>query len=254
MPNDPLAAARTERRSTCVTSGPRLRMWPPWCGTRSRRRCSPRLRRRVRGRRPVAGPAVPSGDTFAWTLTRPTSGGRRTSRTWRTSPRRAPTSTARGARDAGRLVTTDHISRRARSRPTARRPLPHRARGGAARLQLYGSRRGNHEVMIRGTFANIRCATSWPRHRGRGDGEAAEGEQMSIYDASRQYLARHAAPGLGGKEYGSGSSRDWAAKARSCSACVRCWSSRSSGSTAELIGMGCCRCSTARASRRLGSG
>src|SRR5205823_4475600 len=78
----------------------------------------------------------------------------------------------------------------------------------------YGARRGNHEVMMRGTFANIRLRNelvpgqegSWTRH-------FPSGEEMSIYEASRRYI-HDGTPlvVLGGKEYGSGSSRDWAAK------------------------------------------
>ncbi|MDH3977492.1 MAG: aconitate hydratase AcnA [Gammaproteobacteria bacterium] len=78
----------------------------------------------------------------------------------------------------------------------------------------YGSRRGNHEVMMRGTFANIRLRNQiapgteggWTRHQPSGD-------EMSIYDASVRY-AKEATPlvVLAGKEYGMGSSRDWAAK------------------------------------------
>ena len=78
----------------------------------------------------------------------------------------------------------------------------------------YGARRGNHEVMVRGTLANIRLRNQlapgteggWTRH-------LPDGEQMSIYDASMQYQ-KEGVPLviLAGKEYGSGSSRDWAAK------------------------------------------
>jgi aconitate hydratase len=78
----------------------------------------------------------------------------------------------------------------------------------------YGSRRGNHEVMIRGTFANIRLRNQLaPGTEGGVTVHVPSGEQMSIYDASRRYLA-DGTPliVLGGKEYGSGSSRDWAAK------------------------------------------
>ena len=78
----------------------------------------------------------------------------------------------------------------------------------------YGSRRGNHEVMIRGTFANIRLRNQLaPGTEGPVTVHVPSGEQMSIYDASRRYLA-DGTPliVLGGKEYGSGSSRDWAAK------------------------------------------
>jgi aconitate hydratase len=85
----------------------------------------------------------------------------------------------------------------------------------------YGSRRGNHEVMMRGTFANIRLRNQL---KSDGGGSLPEGgvtiylgddqhEQMPIYDAAMRYL-EHGTPliVLAGKEYGSGSSRDWAAK------------------------------------------
>src|SRR5499427_9351043 len=78
----------------------------------------------------------------------------------------------------------------------------------------YGARRGNHEVMIRGTFANIRLRNKLvPGTEGGVTVEHVSGEQMAIYDAAQAY----AAAGtplivLAGKEYGSGSSRDWAAK------------------------------------------
>jgi len=78
----------------------------------------------------------------------------------------------------------------------------------------YGSRRGNHEVMIRGTFANIRLRNLLaPGTEGGVTTKLPEDEQMSIYDASRKYI-EEGTPliVLGGKEYGSGSSRDWAAK------------------------------------------
>ena len=78
----------------------------------------------------------------------------------------------------------------------------------------YGARRGNDEVMVRGTFANIRLRNrlapgteeGWTRH-------LPDGEQMTIFDASRRYIA-DGVPliVIAGKEYGSGSSRDWAAK------------------------------------------
>src|SRR5699024_11705544 len=78
----------------------------------------------------------------------------------------------------------------------------------------YGSRRGNHEVMMRGTFANVRLRNQlapgteggWTRHQ-------PSGEQMSIFDAAMKY-AGEGTPLviIAGKEYGTGSSRDWAAK------------------------------------------
>jgi aconitate hydratase len=78
----------------------------------------------------------------------------------------------------------------------------------------YGSRRGNHEVMIRGTFANIRLRNQLaPGTEGGVTRHLPDGEEMSIYDASSRYQA-DGVPlvVLAGKEYGSGSSRDWAAK------------------------------------------
>jgi aconitate hydratase len=120
----------------------------------------------------------------------------------------------------GDSVTTDHISPAGsikRDGPAGRYLQEH---GVEPRdFNSYGSRRGNHEVMMRGTFANIRL-----RNR-LGGGEAlpeggvtrylgdGSGEQMSIYDAAMRYIAEGIdLVVLAGKEYGSGSSRDWAAK------------------------------------------
>ena len=78
----------------------------------------------------------------------------------------------------------------------------------------YGARRGNHEVMMRGTFANIRLRNLLaPGTEGGVTLHQPSGEQMSIYDAAMRY-AGEGTPlvVLGGREYGSGSSRDWAAK------------------------------------------
>ncbi len=115
----------------------------------------------------------------------------------------------------GDSVTTDHIS------PAGSIPVDSPAGKYLISLGVkpadfnsYGSRRGNHEVMVRGTFANIRLRNQmapgteggWTRHM-------PDGEQMFIYDASVKYKA-NGVPlvVLAGKEYGSGSSRDWAAK------------------------------------------
>ena len=78
----------------------------------------------------------------------------------------------------------------------------------------YGSRRGNHEVMMRGTFANIRLRNLLaPGTEGGVTLKLPEGTQTSIYDAAMAYQAEGVASIiLAGKEYGSGSSRDWAAK------------------------------------------
>jgi aconitate hydratase len=78
----------------------------------------------------------------------------------------------------------------------------------------YGARRGNHEVMVRGTFANIRLRNKLvPGSEGTWTKCFLNGEEMTIYDASVKYIA-DGVPlvVLAGKEYGSGSSRDWAAK------------------------------------------
>ena len=163
---------------------------------------------------------VPAGDTFAWDE-------------YSTYVRRPPyfdempdepqpVTDVHGARVLALLgdsVTTDHISPAGAIKtdsPAGQyltdHDVPRRD------FNSYGSRRGNHEVMIRGTFANIRLrnllapgteggvTTKLPAR----DGAA---EQMSIYDASRMYI-EEGTPliVLGGKEYGSGSSRDWAAK------------------------------------------
>ena len=84
-----------------------------------------------------------------------------------------------------------------------------------ADFNSYGSRRGNHEVMVRGTFANMRIRNRLaPGHRGRRHHVTCPtGEVMSIYDAAMRYQAEGTPLlVLAGKEYGSGSSRDWAAK------------------------------------------
>jgi aconitate hydratase len=77
----------------------------------------------------------------------------------------------------------------------------------------YGSRRGNHEVMVRGTFANVRLRNQLVDREGGFTLHFPDGEEMSIYDAAMSY-AEERVPllVLAGKEYGSGSSRDWAAK------------------------------------------
>ena len=78
----------------------------------------------------------------------------------------------------------------------------------------YGARRGNHEVMVRGTLANVRLRNQLaPGTEGGYTVHLPDGEQMFIYDASVKYqTGRRAADDHAGKEYGSGSSRDWAAK------------------------------------------
>jgi len=113
----------------------------------------------------------------------------------------------------GDSVTTDHISPAGSIKgdsPAGRYLQEH---GVAPKdFNSYGSRRGNHEVMIRGTFANIRLRNQLAPGT-EGGVTVKDGEVMSIYDASQAYQAQGIAlVVLAGKEYGSGSSRDWAAK------------------------------------------
>src|SRR5580658_7255060 len=115
----------------------------------------------------------------------------------------------------GDSVTTDHISPAgniAADSPAGKYLISLGVKPGD--FNSYGARRGNHEVMVRGTFANIRLKNlmvpgvegGWTRH-------LPSGEKMFIYDASEKYLAeRTPLVVIAGKEYGSGSSRDWAAK------------------------------------------
>jgi aconitate hydratase len=123
-----------------------------------------------------------------------------------------------GARVLAKLgdsVTTDHISPAGNIRATAPAGL-YLIDGGVAQQDFnsYGTRRGNHEVMVRGTFANIRLRNLMaPGTEGGVTIKLPEGTQMSIFDAAMTY-AQEGTPLviIGGKEYGTGSSRDWAAK------------------------------------------
>ena len=133
-------------------------------------------------------------------------------------------SVIRGARALGLFgdsITTDHISPAGsikESSPAGQWLLAHGV--GKADFNSYGSRRGNHEVMMRGTFANVRIKNLMipPRE----DGSRVEGgitlhqpggETLSIYDAAMRYTAEGTPTVIfGGEEYGTGSSRDWAAK------------------------------------------
>lgn len=115
----------------------------------------------------------------------------------------------------GNSVTTDHISP-AGSIPADSPAGHYLVRNGVAEGEFnsYGSRRGNHEVMMRGTFANIRVKNSLvPGVEGGYTVYLPTGEQMTIYDAAMRYMSA-GVPLLviAGKEYGTGSSRDWAAK------------------------------------------
>ena len=164
---------------------------------------------------------TPAGDTFAWdeksTYVRrpPYFDGMKLELT--------PVTDIHGARVLAKLgdsVTTDHISP-AGSIKADSPAGKYLAEHGVARSDFnsYGSRRGNHEVMIRGTFANIRLKNQLLDGVEGGytrDFTQAGGPQSFIFDASANYIASQTPLViLGGKEYGSGSSRDWAAKGTS---------------------------------------
>jgi len=163
---------------------------------------------------------VPTGDRFAWD---PES-------TYVRKPpyfegmdaEPQPVTEITGARVLAKLgdsVTTDHISPAGsikRDSPAGQYLVEHGVE--PREFNSYGSRRGNHEVMVRGTFANIRLRNQLgggrdPLPEGGITRKLPEGEQTTIYEASERYIA-DGVPlvVLGGKEYGSGSSRDWAAK------------------------------------------
>jgi len=160
------------------------------------------------------GLEVPTGDTFEWAG----------SSTYVRRPpyfdgmpaEPAPVTDIAGAKVLAKLgdsVTTDHISPAGAIKATAPAGLYLTEHGiERADFNSYGSRRGNHEVMIRGTFANIRLRNQLAPGT-EGGVTVKDGKEMSIYDASREYIAEDTPLiVLGGKEYGSGSSRDWAAK------------------------------------------
>jgi aconitate hydratase len=162
------------------------------------------------------GMQVPAGDMFAWDET--STYVRRPPYFDGMPPEPEPLRDITGARALavlGDSVTTDHISPAGAIRkdsPAGRYLLDHSVRPGD--FNSYGSRRGNHEVMIRSTFANIRLRNQlvagveggFTRH-------LPDGKQLSIHDAATAYAAEGVPLiVLAGTEYGSGSSRDWAAK------------------------------------------
>lgn len=114
----------------------------------------------------------------------------------------------------GDMITTDHISPAGSFKDTApageylqERQVPIRE------FNSYGSRRGNHEVMMRGTFANIRIKNEMLDNVEGGYTKGPDGEQTSIFDAAMAYMdAGTPTVIFGGEQYGAGSSRDWAAK------------------------------------------
>ena len=163
------------------------------------------------------GLEVPQGDRFEWA---PTSTYVRQPPYFKGMSKESPTSVdeIQGARVIavlGDSVTTDHISPAGsikKDSPAGRYLM---AQGVTpADFNSYGSRRGNHEVLVRGTFANTRIRNRLaPGTEGGVTTYLPSGEVMSIYDAAVRYQASQTPLlVLAGKEYGSGSSRDWAAK------------------------------------------
>jgi aconitate hydratase len=115
----------------------------------------------------------------------------------------------------GDSVTTDHISPAGsikKDSPAGKYLIEHGVK--PVDFNSYGSRRGNHEVMVRGTFANVRLRNKMvPALEGGFTRHLPDGAEMSIFDASEKYIAEGVPLVIfAGKEYGSGSSRDWAAK------------------------------------------
>jgi aconitate hydratase len=130
----------------------------------------------------------------------------------------APVSDIKGARLLARLgdsITTDHISPAGSIKtdgPAGEYLVRHQV--GGQDFNSFGARRGNHEVMMRGTFANIRLRNELaPGTEGGITRHLPDGKEMSIFDAAQLYK-KDGVPLIivGGKEYGTGSSRDWAAK------------------------------------------
>ncbi|HTM00635.1 MAG TPA: aconitase family protein, partial [Candidatus Omnitrophota bacterium] len=159
---------------------------------------------------------VPAGDRYAWEEA--STYVKRPPYFDGMGPAPSPVTELRGARVLAYLgdsVTTDHIS-----------PAGSIKRGSPAGIYLeshgvppldynsYGSRRGNHEVMVRGTFANVRIRNRMvPGVEGGFTAHQPTGDKMTIYDAAMRYAAEGIPTVvIAGKEYGSGSSRDWAAK------------------------------------------
>src|SRR5437868_1693338 len=159
---------------------------------------------------------VPKGETYAW---------EKNSTYIRKAPyfddmsvKPSEVEEIRGARVLavlGDSVTTDHISPAGsikKESPAGKYLIEHGVK--PADFNSYGSRRGNHEVMVRGTFANVRLRNRMvPNLEGGFTRHLPDGAEMSIFDASEKYISQGVPLViLAGKEYGSGSSRDWAAK------------------------------------------
>ncbi len=163
--------------------------------------------------------SVPAGDTFTWDTS--STYIRKPSFFDNLGPTPAPLTDIAGARALailGDMVTTDHISPAgniAKGSPAARYLEAHGV--APAHFNQYGARRGNHEVMVRGTFANIRIKNLMldgvEGGLTRYTSPSGATEQLAIYDAAMKYQAdKVPLVVLAGEEYGAGSSRDWAAK------------------------------------------
>ncbi|MFZ0773511.1 MAG: aconitate hydratase [Candidatus Sulfotelmatobacter sp.] len=158
---------------------------------------------------------IPKGQTYAW---------EKDSTYIRRAPyfegmklQPSPVEEIKGARVLavlGDSVTTDHISPAGsikKDGPAGKYLQEHGVK--PADFNSYGSRRGNHEVMVRGTFANVRLRNKLVNVEGGFTRHLPTNQEMSIFDASQKYQSdRTPLIILAGKEYGSGSSRDWAAK------------------------------------------
>src|SRR6202043_3152610 len=161
------------------------------------------------------GLSVPKGQTYAWD--KDSTYIRRAPYFDEMSVRPAPVHDIKKARVLavlGDSVTTDHISPAGsikKDSPAGKYLQEHGVK--PADFNSYGSRRGNHEVMVRGTFANVRLRNKLVNVEGGFTRHLPTNQEMSIFDASQKYIGEGTPLIiLAGKEYGSGSSRDWAAK------------------------------------------
>ncbi len=162
------------------------------------------------------GLKVPAGDTYAWDAKSTYIQNPPYFEDMAVAPK--PVTAVKGARVLavlGHSVTTDHISPAGnikKDSPAGKYLIEHGVQ--PADFNSYGSRRGNHEVMMRGTFANTRIRNKLVPHiEGGFTKHIPSGKEQTIYDAAMQYKTEGTPVIiLAGKEYGSGSSRDWAAK------------------------------------------
>ena len=160
--------------------------------------------------------AVKGGLTYDWDDVRPTCRTRRTSKAWRSSQQ--PIEDIVDARILGLFlnsITTDHISPAGSIKedsPAGEYLRDHQVR--PKDFNQYGTRRGNHQVMMRGTFANIRIKNQMvPGVEGGVTIHYPSKQKMTMYDAAMKYKAEDVPLVVfANKEYGTGSSRDWAAK------------------------------------------